>query len=279
MAKSDPREHEKMRAATPANGENARFWRELMVTDPGATKPFDRGNFKGTDISPVWRFKRLTETFGPAGLGWGVEDYRIEYVERGDSPDIMVYVTARIWYVDPDTKQRGVTPPGAGGDFVRRSTQKGTRFDDEALKKAMTDAICNATRYLGLSADIYMGLFDSSKYVNSMDRRFEEKAVERKEQRTEQHPGDREADAASSVPEGSEDQDRPKTTPATEAELPDADWVANVIETLAGFQTAADLEDFKERIRPRFLTLERNLKVKLAAAFKEREAALARKAA
>ena len=36
------------------------------------------------------------------------------------------------------------------------------------------DAICNATRYLGLSADIYMGLFDSSKYVNSMDRRFNE---------------------------------------------------------------------------------------------------------
>ena len=48
------------------------------------------------------------------------------------------------------------------------SNSSGLRTDDEAFKKAFTDAIGNAMKHLGMSADVHMGLFDDSKYVESV---------------------------------------------------------------------------------------------------------------
>lgn len=36
-----------------------------------AQKPITGGRLNGmTDISPMWRVKKMTELFGPAGIGW-----------------------------------------------------------------------------------------------------------------------------------------------------------------------------------------------------------------
>ena len=46
-----------------------------------AKKPITAGRLKGfTDINPMWRIKRLTEMFGPCGIGWWYEitDKRME---------------------------------------------------------------------------------------------------------------------------------------------------------------------------------------------------------
>ena len=44
----------------------------------------------------------------------------------------------------------------------------GGRPDDEAFKKATTDGITKSLSYLGFSADIFMGRWDDSKYVEGL---------------------------------------------------------------------------------------------------------------
>ena len=38
----------------------------------------------------------------------------------------------------------------------------------------MTDALTKAFSHLGVSADVFLGLFDSNKYVDSMKEKFKE---------------------------------------------------------------------------------------------------------
>jgi uncharacterized short protein YbdD (DUF466 family) len=45
-------------------------------------------------------------------------------------------------------------------------------LDDEAPKKAMTDAMTKAFSHLGMSADVFLGKFDDSKYVEQMKEEF-----------------------------------------------------------------------------------------------------------
>ena len=49
------------------------------------------------------------------------------------------------------------------------------KIDDEAPKKAMTDAMTKAFSHLGMSADVFLGMFDDSKYVESLKKEFAQK--------------------------------------------------------------------------------------------------------
>jgi len=50
--------------------------------------------------------------------------------------------------------------------------KKNGGLDDEAPKKAMTDALTKAFSHLGVSADVFLGLFDNNKYVADMKEKF-----------------------------------------------------------------------------------------------------------
>ena len=54
----------------PELHQNMRFYGKVQDTPPEAQKAFNNGRFSGTDINPMWRIKKLTEIFGPAGFGW-----------------------------------------------------------------------------------------------------------------------------------------------------------------------------------------------------------------
>lgn len=141
---------------------NLRHWSDLSVTDPAYTKPFQRsGGFRGTDINPVWRMKRLTERFGPVGFGWGMTKPEFNLVN--EDAGTVVYCTVGVWYRDGD--QRSEPFWGVGGDVVSGSRKDGSPFaDDEACKKAYTDALGNAMKVLGVSADVFLKQFEDSKY-------------------------------------------------------------------------------------------------------------------
>ena len=146
------------------------IWDRLCETDPKYTKPFNRGGFSGTDVNPQWRWLKLTETFGPVGVGWGIEtlEYRVDNLNSGES---MATVMVRGWYVMTDAKEqriKAITPPGFGSDYLHRETRNGMKSDDEAFKKATTDAIGKAFAFVGLCADVYLGQYDDSKYVNDL---------------------------------------------------------------------------------------------------------------
>lgn len=160
---------EKPKAEKPAKANpNVAIWDALSKTDPRHTKPFSRaGGFKGTAIKPIWIVKRLTEQFGACGEGWGIGEPRFDVVPSGD--EILVYCTVACWHTRPTNTLYGV-----GGDRVRGKNKNGPFSDDEAFKKAFTDAVSNAFKFIGVAADIHMGLFDDSKYVREVAEEFAE---------------------------------------------------------------------------------------------------------
>lgn len=148
---------------------NTDLWDRLGKTDPKHTKPFSRaGGFKGTAIKPMFSFHRMTEEFGACGVGWGVNEPTFQVAHVGD--DVLVYCTVSIWH-----GQRENTVFGVGGDKVAGKNKNGLFTDDEAFKKAFTDAVTNALKLIGVGADVHMGLFDDNKYVSEARAEFAEK--------------------------------------------------------------------------------------------------------
>lgn len=140
---------------------NTKLWDELKRVPPEQLKPFQRaGGFKGTAIRPMWTIHRMTEVFGPCGEKWGIDEPKFTVVPAGE--EIMVYCTVGLWTALPISGRIY----GVGGDKVVVKQASGLRSDDEAFKKAYTDALTNACKMLGAGADIHMGLWDGNKYVD-----------------------------------------------------------------------------------------------------------------
>lgn len=173
--------------------ENTALWDKLGKTDPKHTKKFKRaGGFEGTAIKPMFSYRRMTEEFGPCGIGWGVGEPQFQVVP-GVNSEVMVFCTVGIWYSitnqpTPEAKEAGMAPLysaahtvyGVGGDKIVSHIKANEKYnraerwenDDEAFKKAYTDAVTNALKLIGVGADVHMGLFDDSKYVNTMTAEF-----------------------------------------------------------------------------------------------------------
>lgn len=153
--------------------ENLALWEKLGKTDPSHTKQFKRGGgFAGTAIKPMWSYKRMTEEFGPCGAGWGIGEPSFQVVP-GPEGEVLVFCTASIWYGADKA-----TVFGVGGDKAVGKNKYGLQTDDEAFKKAFTDAITNALKMIGVGADVHMGMFDDNKYVNTMRDEFSEPKAE-----------------------------------------------------------------------------------------------------
>jgi len=139
------------------------LWDRLGKTDPAHTSKFQRaGGFKGTAIRPIYSIHRMTEEFGPCGVGWGVNEPQFQVVHGPD--EALVFCTVSIWHTSRENVVFGV-----GGDKAVVKFSSGIKTDDEAFKKAFTDAITNAMKLIGVGADVHMGRFDDSKYVAELE--------------------------------------------------------------------------------------------------------------
>ena len=146
------------------------LWDRLGKTDPAHTKQFKRaGGFGGTSIKPMWSYRRMTEEFGACGVGWGVNEPSFQVVQTPD--ETLVYCTVSIWHGKRENVVFGV-----GGDKAMVKFKSGITTDDEAFKKAFTDATTNALKMIGVGADVHMGMFDDDKYVNELRAEFEANA-------------------------------------------------------------------------------------------------------
>jgi len=110
----------------------------------------------------------MTEEFGPCGKGWGIYEPSFQVVSAGET--VLVYCTVSVWYEKADQIVFGV-----GGDMVAGKRGNFSVVDDEAFKKAYTDAVTNALKMIGVGADVHMGMFDDNKYVNTITEEFQEK--------------------------------------------------------------------------------------------------------
>lgn len=141
---------------------NMEIWQRFCTTPKEAQKTIDAGRLKGfTDINPMWRFKALTETFGPCGIGWKIDikDYRIE---DGAAGERKAFVFITISYKQGDSWSEPV--PGFGGAAFVSKEKSGLYTNDECFKMALSDAIGTACKALGMSADIFFSK-DRSKYT------------------------------------------------------------------------------------------------------------------
>lgn len=142
------------------------IWQALEKTADEAKKPIEAGRLKGfTDINPCWRMKRLTEVFGPCGIGW---KYQIcnSYVLPGGNDEVAAFVDILLYYKKDGEWSEGV--PGLGGSMFVAKEKNGMHTSDECFKMALSDAIGTACKALGMSADIYFSK-DRSKYTEAQD--------------------------------------------------------------------------------------------------------------
>lgn len=141
---------------------NMEIWQKICTTPKEAQKPIDAGRLKGfTDINPMWRFKALTEAFGPCGIGWKME-IKDFHTEDGAGGEKKAFVFITISYKQGDIWSDPV--PGFGGASFVSKEKSGLYTNDECFKMALSDAIGTACKALGMSADIFFAK-DRSKYT------------------------------------------------------------------------------------------------------------------
>lgn len=142
---------------------NTKVWLDVCRVPTTALKAITGGRLKGkSDINPQWRFLVMTQVFGMCGIGW---KYTIDkqWLEEGKDGEVMAFVNVSLY-----VKHEGVWSDaiqGNGGAMLIAKEKSGYFNSDEAYKMAMTDALSVAMKALGVAGDIYMGIFDGSKYT------------------------------------------------------------------------------------------------------------------
>lgn len=122
---------------------------------PEALRKIAAGRLKGkSDINPMWRIKKLTELFGAAGVGWKFDPPVFEE-KQGANGEVVVHCFTCLYIRQDEEKPWSAPIPGVGGSLLIAREQGGLRTDDDAYKKAYTDAQSVACKALGVGADVY----------------------------------------------------------------------------------------------------------------------------
>lgn len=162
---------------------NLEIYEKYSCVPKEALKPFDNGNFKGTDINSMWRIKCLTEQFGPVGHGWTVRVLRT-WIER------IEYTNEFLAFAEIEMKVKidgewGEPFTATGGNKLVSYIKSQDRYkaSDEAFKMAITDAFGVCCKYLGIGADVYFAN-DKSKYTDTSNTDSSDKKAPKKQEKT-----------------------------------------------------------------------------------------------
>ena len=169
---------EKSNQVQQDNG-NLSIYERVRCVPKEAKKEIEAGRLKGKhDINPMWRIKALTEVFGPAGFGWYTEVVRT-WTEASESGEMAVFVDINL-YVKNDSEWSKPIFGNGGNKLIanEKKYENGQQvyipyLDDDAYKKAYTDAISVAAKALGVGADVYFEK-DKGKYASQAKPSAEE---------------------------------------------------------------------------------------------------------
>lgn len=155
--------------------DNLKIWDAVSKPPKEALKAIKGGRLSGmTDIKPQWRYKAMTEQFGPCGIGWKYTVTK-EWIEEGSENQRLCFVNVDLFYRDGDVWSEAV--PGTGGSMLVTKETKGLHTSDEGFKMALTDALSVAMSRIGVAAEIYMGNWDGSKYKEPMKPEKKEETI------------------------------------------------------------------------------------------------------
>lgn len=155
--------------------DNLRIWNAVAKTDPAHTKKVEFGR-KFTSIDAHWQIMQATQQFGPIGEGWR---YEVEHSIARLSDDMVLAVAdVKIFWRSTDDVPRFYGPIRATCEMWSfNEKKKKMEVDEDAPKKAMTDALTKGLSHLGFSADVFLGLFDDNRYVQKVKKEFEQTSV------------------------------------------------------------------------------------------------------
>ena len=169
---------------TNTNNSNMDLWNSLSITDPSKVKPITGKSYKGSSPQPYWLVQRATETFGPCGLGWGIEIVQQGF-QQCNAETMMHYATVRVWYMQ-DGKKCSVEH--MGGTMAMYKTNAGKMiYDEDAPKKSVTDAMVKALSFIGFAGDIFSGIWDDWKYQEMAAAHYNGKSQQNNGQQQNQH--------------------------------------------------------------------------------------------
>ena len=133
--------------------ENMKIYSDARAVPKEAKTPITAGRLKGmTDINPMWRIKKLTEVFGPVGLGWYYEITDERIVEGADG-QYAAFTNINLFVKHDGEWSKPIV--GTGGSMFVANQRNGPHVSDECFKMALTDAISVACKALGFGADVY----------------------------------------------------------------------------------------------------------------------------
>ena len=143
---------------------NLETWNELKDVPKQAQKAIKGGRLSGmTDISPQWRYHKMTETFGAIGFGWKYTIDR-QWIELGANSEQCAMTNISLYVYRNDEWSSAI--PGTGGSSFVAKEKAGLYTSDEAFKMSLTDALSVSMKLLGVGAVIYSGGNDYSKYTS-----------------------------------------------------------------------------------------------------------------
>lgn len=169
------------------NNDNLKLWNAVEKTDPKHTK---KANVKGnnlTSIKPQYQIHQATKVWGSYGSTWGFKNIELDYSlmntqfyndkTKGSYPNVEI--------VGKEMSTVGVVvfkavffyPEGefpAINSMSIFTNNKRSKIDDDFAKKIETDSLTKCLSKLGFSADIFMGRFDDTRYVEQMKEEFKE---------------------------------------------------------------------------------------------------------
>lgn len=142
--------------------ENMEIYNKISGVPENAKKKIQGGRLKGmTDIKPMWRIEKLTELFGPCGIGWKAPITNKEIIDGANGEKIAI-VDIDLYYKLNGEWSEPVQ--GTGGSSFISNEKNGLYTSDECFKMAYTDALSVACKSLGMGADVYWG---DSKYAKN----------------------------------------------------------------------------------------------------------------
>lgn len=146
--------------------ENMTLYNAVAEVPVTAQKTIGAGRLKGfTYINPMWRIKKLTEVYGPCGIGWYyiITDKRIVDGANGEKAgflDIDLFVKNGEEWSKPIQ--------GTGGSSFIAKEKNGLYTSDEVFKMALTDAVSVACKALGFGANVYWSAGRQTKYESEI---------------------------------------------------------------------------------------------------------------
>lgn len=144
---------------------NLELWDKVSRPPADALRQIMGGRLNGkTDIKPQWRYKVMTETFGPCGIGW---KYTIDklWTEPGSDNQVFAFALVSVYVKVDGVWSEAI--PGQGGSMLVEKEKNGPFSSDEGFKMAITDALSVALKMLGVAGEVYMGNWDGAKYKNN----------------------------------------------------------------------------------------------------------------